>query len=203
MGRRMGLRQGHCFRNRGSKTHPLIARPGQPLLGSHGFWTPTSLCSAAPAAQLAMLGHCLAAAFNLQAHTHPSRTDCSCSHSDPCHPAADTLIDLHSSCRSLHESQGSQNFHDQLCISTLGSILGSWALASSTLQCCVSPADLGIVCPFCQSPPLPPKLRSFLGLLLPQSSWDPTPLPGNLNDRGLFSTSGWVLGVMWLSALPR
>lgn len=41
VGRRMGLRQGHCFQNRGSKTYPLIAPPRQLLLlGSHGFWIP-------------------------------------------------------------------------------------------------------------------------------------------------------------------
>lgn len=41
VGRRMGLRQGHRFQNRGSETYLLIASPRQLLLlGSHGFWTP-------------------------------------------------------------------------------------------------------------------------------------------------------------------
>lgn len=168
----MGLRQGHCFRNRGSKTYPLIAPPGQLLLDAHGFWIPTSHCSAVPAAQPAMLGHRLAAAFNLQAHTCPPRTDCSCFHSDPCHPAANTLIDLHSSCRTLHESQGIQNFHDQLCLSTLGalfgSIPGSRARSSSSLQWCF-PSRLRASVSSCQTLPLNSVL--FLGLLVLLSSW--------------------------------
>ena len=125
-GRRMGLRQGHCFQNRGSKTYPSLPHPG-----SRCSWVPiasgflTLHCSAAPAAQLPMLGHCLAVAFNLQAHTNPSRVGCGCSHSDPCHSATHALIDLRSIYRTLHESQGSHNRHDQLCISTLGDLFGS------------------------------------------------------------------------------
>lgn len=167
----MGLRQGHCFRNRGSKTYPLIAPSGQLLLGAHGFWIPTSHCSAVPAAQLAMLGHCLAAAFNLQAHTRPSRTDCSCSHSDPCHLAANTLIDLHSSCRTLHEAQGIQNFHDQLCLSTLGPCLGPYwdpGLSHHPHFIVVSPIDSGIVSSL---PTLPLSSDLFLGSLVPLSFW--------------------------------
>lgn len=136
-----------------SKLGDLKHIPSLPHPGSCCSWVPmasgflTSHCSATPAAQLAMLGHCLAVAFNLQAHTNPFRMGCSCSHSDPCHPAANALIDFHSIYRTLHESQGSHNFQNQLCIYTLGDLFGSMQvsrdLSSCSLQCSVSPADSG------------------------------------------------------------
>lgn len=109
VGRWMGLRQGHCFQKRGSKTYPLIASLGQLLLpGSHGFWIPHIALLCRSSRPPGRAGHCLAVAFNLQAHTNLSRMGCICSHSDPCHPAADALIDFHSSYRTLHEPQGAR-----------------------------------------------------------------------------------------------